>query len=96
MWSTLEEPRNLEQKYRLQPKVSLPIPSLPLCSVAELYEYALRPEHIESPDPTVGPTSISDTGALTCMSGSKMGRVPKEKRIVYDDMTKDVSTSSFF
>jgi len=30
------------------------------------------------------------------MSGSKMGRVPKEKRIVYDDMTKDVSTTILF
>ena len=92
----LEVARNLEQKYRVQPQVSHPISLLALFSVAELYEYALRPEHIESPDPSVGPTTISDTGALSCMSGSKMGRVPKEKRIVYDDMTKDVSTTILF
>lgn len=58
-------------------------------SVAELYEYALRPEHMSSPDPTVGPTTITATGALSCSSGSKMGRVPKEKRIVLDDMTRE-------
>jgi phosphoenolpyruvate carboxykinase (ATP) len=58
-------------------------------SVAELYEYALKPEHMESPDPTVGETTITTTGALSCSSGSKMGRVPTEKRIVEDEMTKD-------
>jgi hypothetical protein len=46
---------------------------------------------MDSPDPTVGPTTITATGALSCSSGSKMGRVPKEKRIVLDDMTREVS-----
>ena len=45
---------------------------------------------MESPDPTVGPTTITTTGALACLSGSKMGRVPKDKRIVLDEMTEDV------
>lgn len=46
-------------------------------SVAELYEYAMLPEHMRSPDPTVGPNSITETGALCISSGSKAGRVPK-------------------
>lgn len=61
-------------------------------SVAELYEFAMLPEHMESPDPTVGPSSITETGALCCSSGSKTGRVPKDKRIVLDAETKDVSS----
>ena len=60
--------------------------------VAELYEYAMLPEHMRSPDPTVGPNSITETGALCISSGSKTGRVPKQKRIVEDDITRDVST----
>jgi phosphoenolpyruvate carboxykinase (ATP) len=35
--------------------------------------------------------TITDTGALAISSGSKTGRVPKEKRIVLDEVTKDVS-----
>ena len=62
-------------------------------SVAELYEYAMMPEHMESPDPTVGPSSITETGALQCSSGSKTGRVPKDKRIVLDKETEGVSQS---
>jgi ATP-dependent phosphoenolpyruvate carboxykinase len=49
------------------------------------------PEHIGSPDTTVTNTTITETGALSCSSGSKTGRVPKDKRIVLDDETKDVS-----
>lgn len=49
----------------------------------------MLPEHMESPDPTVGPSSITETGALACSSGSKTGRVPKDKRIVLDAETKD-------
>ena len=59
--------------------------------VAELYEYAMLPEHMRSPDPTVGANSITETGALCISSGSKAGRVPKQKRIVEDDITRDVS-----
>ncbi len=59
--------------------------------VAELYEYAMLPEHMNSPDPSVGPNSITETGALCISSGSKTGRVPKQKRIVEDDITRDVS-----
>ena len=62
-----------------------------LSSVAELYEYAMLPEHMSSPDPTVGENSITETGALCISSGSKTGRVPKQKRIVVDDITRDVS-----
>lgn len=58
-------------------------------SVAELYEYAMLPEHMWSPDETVGPNSITETGALCISSGAKTGRVPKQKRIVEDELTKD-------
>jgi len=51
----------------------------------------MLPEHMESPDPTVGPSSISETGALNASSGLRTGRVPKDKRIVMDDETRDVS-----
>ena len=54
------------------------------------------PEHIASPDPTVTETTITDTGALSCSSGSRTGRVPKDKRIVYDEETKDVSRNASF
>lgn len=50
----------------------------------------MLPEHMESPDPTVGPSSITETGALMASSGLRTGRVPKDKRIVLDDETKDV------
>ena len=53
----------------------------------------MLPEHMWSPDDTVGPNSITETGALCISSGSKTGRVPKQKRIVEDDMTRDVSLS---
>ena len=59
--------------------------------MAECYEYAMKPEHQWSPDPTVKENTITETGALCISSGSKTGRVPKEKRIVYDVTTKDVS-----
>ena len=50
----------------------------------------MLPEHMNSPDPTVGVNSITETGALCISSGSKAGRVPKQKRIVEDDITRDV------
>jgi ATP-dependent phosphoenolpyruvate carboxykinase len=52
----------------------------------------MKPEHQWSPDPTVKENTITETGALCISSGSKTGRVPKEKRIVLDDTTKDVSS----
>jgi len=58
-------------------------------TVAQIYEYAMLPEHMESPDPTVGPSYITETGALSCSSGLRTGRVPKDKRIVEDAETKD-------
>ena len=64
--------------------------------MAECYEYAMLPEHMSSPDPTVGPNSITETGALCISSGSRSGRVPKQKRIVEDDMTRDVSNIAAF
>jgi ATP-dependent phosphoenolpyruvate carboxykinase len=50
----------------------------------------MLPEHLTSCDPSIYPTTISDTGALSVSSGSKTGRVPKEKRVVLDETTKDV------
>ena len=47
---------------------------------AELYEYALQEEG----------TIITKEGALAAYSGVKTGRSPKDKRIVYDDMTEDI------
>lgn len=38
-------------------------------SVGELYEYALQPEHIDSVNPHVARTTITDTGALSVSSG---------------------------
>jgi phosphoenolpyruvate carboxykinase (ATP) len=59
-------------------------------TVSELYEYALQPEHRQSRgDNSVGPTTITSTGALAVDSGAKTGRVPKAKRIVYDSKTRD-------
>lgn len=58
--------------------------------VAELYEYALQPEHLTSVDPHIYPTTIADSGALSVSSGQKTGRVPKDKRVVLDETTKDV------
>ena len=62
-----------------------------LFSVAECYEYAMLPEHMRSPDPTVGPNSITETGALCISSGARTGRSPRQKRIVEDETTRDVS-----
>jgi hypothetical protein len=41
-------------------------------------------------------TCITDTGALAVSSGLKTGRTPKEKRVVLDDLTKDVSAIPLF
>jgi ATP-dependent phosphoenolpyruvate carboxykinase len=57
----------------------------------ELYEYALLPEHLTSCDPSIYPTTVTDTGALSVSSGIRTGRSPKDKRVVLDDVTKDVS-----
>jgi len=35
-------------------------------------------------------THITSTGALAAYSGFRTGRSPKDKRIVEDEMTKDV------
>ena len=59
-------------------------------SVAELYEYAMQPEHIGSTDPKIYNTSITETGALSASSGFRTGRSPTDKRIVEDETTKDV------
>ena len=62
-----------------------------LFSIAEIYEYALQPEHIGSTDPKIFNTTITDTGALSASSGFRTGRSPKDKRIVEDEITKDVT-----
>lgn len=54
-----------------------------------MYEYALQPEPIAQADPAIYPTTITKTGALSVSSGQRTGRSPTDKRIVYDDTTKD-------
>jgi phosphoenolpyruvate carboxykinase (ATP) len=58
--------------------------------VAELYEYALKNEHVGSTDPNIYYTTLTDTGALSASSGLRYGRSPKDKRVVLDEVTKDV------
>lgn len=48
-------------------------------SVAQLYEDAIRNEG----------AIISSTGALINFSGKKTGRSPKDKRIVYEETSRD-------
>ena len=48
-------------------------------SVEELYKYANENNY-----------KISSTGALLAYSGKNTGRCPKDKRIVYDENTKDI------
>jgi phosphoenolpyruvate carboxykinase (ATP) len=58
-------------------------------TVAELYEYAMLPEHLYSTDPNIYKTTITDTGALHASSGLRYGRSPKDKRVVMDEVSKD-------
>lgn len=58
-------------------------------TVSEIYEYAMLPELRKSHDPRVKDTCISSTGALVNYSGLRMGRTPKDKRVVYDELTQD-------
>jgi ATP-dependent phosphoenolpyruvate carboxykinase len=51
----------------------------------------MQPEHIASVDPNIYNTTITDTGALSASSGLRTGRSPKDKRIVEDEITKNVS-----
>lgn len=62
---------------------------MPIFSVAEIYEYAMKPEHMASVDPSIRESAISSTGALVAYSGERMGRSPKDKRVVLDETTKD-------
>ena len=58
----------------------------------------MRPEHLGSTDPSIFDTTITDTGALAVSSGLRTGRSPKDKRIVEDEITKNViifSASNF-
>jgi ATP-dependent phosphoenolpyruvate carboxykinase len=50
----------------------------------------MQPEHIGSTDKTIANTTITETGALSASSGFRTGRSPKDKRIVEDEITKDV------
>eukprot|EP00345_Euplotes_harpa_P009237 CAMPEP_0168335794 /NCGR_PEP_ID=MMETSP0213-20121227/11134_1 /TAXON_ID=151035 /ORGANISM="Euplotes harpa, Strain FSP1.4" /LENGTH=130 /DNA_ID=CAMNT_0008340815 /DNA_START=25 /DNA_END=414 /DNA_ORIENTATION=+ len=59
-------------------------------SVAEIYEYAMIPEMRVSHDARVRDSVISNTGALVAYSGKGTGRIPKDKRVVLDETTKDV------
>jgi len=81
MWSTTQRKVSISDSW-VSYRVSY--------SVAELYEYALLPEHLTSVDPHIYPTTIADSGALSVSSGQKTGRVPKDKRVVLDETTKDV------
>ncbi|CAK69881.1 unnamed protein product (macronuclear) [Paramecium tetraurelia] len=56
-------------------------PSVPLI-------YELSMSQPQSEDPTVRPDSINNTGALVAYSGKKCGRVPKDKRIIKDEVTE--------
>ena len=47
---------------------------------AKLYEHALKESN----------TIITSSGALAAFSGRKTGRSPKDKRVVYDNNTKDI------
>jgi len=49
----------------------------------------MLPELRKSPDNRVRDTVISSTGALVNYSGHLMGRSPKDKRVVFDDLTQD-------
>jgi len=53
--------------------------------VAQLYEDAIKNEG----------AAISSTGALINFSGKKTGRSPKDKRIVYEETSKDDIWVSF-
>jgi len=57
--------------------------------VAEIYEYSMLPELRVSHDKRVKDTTINSTGALVSYSGALMGRSPKDKRVVYDELTQD-------
>ncbi len=57
-------------------------------SPPELYEHALNPEYENTNDSTVRRTMVSSTGALCAYSGEVTNRLPSEKRIVLDDITK--------
>jgi phosphoenolpyruvate carboxykinase (ATP) len=50
----------------------------------------MLPEHLYSTDPNIYKTTITETGALSASSGLRTGRSPKDKRIVEDEITKDV------
>jgi phosphoenolpyruvate carboxykinase (ATP) len=56
----------------------------------------MLPEHLASVDPNIFNTTISDTGALTASSGLRTGRSPKDKRVVLDEITKDVIINPSF
>src|ERR1700753_2672515 len=49
-------------------------------SISELYKYAIIEENL----------NISSTGALLAYSGDRTGRSPKDKRIVFDNKTKNI------
>ena len=60
--------------------------------MAELYEFSMQPEHINSTaDDKIYDSTITSTGAMSVSSGEKTGRTPKDKRILMDETTKDVS-----
>lgn len=58
-------------------------------TVSEIYEWAFHPDHKQPIDQTINPSAISSTGALVSYSGKRTGRVPKEKRTVIDQHTKN-------
>lgn len=58
-------------------------------TVAELYEHAMHPAHKHSFDPLVADAAITSTGALCAYSGERTGRSPIDKRVVYDEITRD-------
>jgi phosphoenolpyruvate carboxykinase (ATP) len=49
-------------------------------TISELYKYAIQDDNL----------NVSSTGALLAYSGEKTGRSPRDKRVVYDENTKDI------
>jgi phosphoenolpyruvate carboxykinase (ATP) len=56
-------------------------------TATELYEVGTS--GIAPADPWTATNLISSAGALVAYSGQRTGRVPKEKRVVLDDVTRD-------
>lgn len=76
----LPQPPSVQSSLTDTASLPSPLPDLKRnAPVATLYEDAVRNEG----------AVISDTGALINFSGKKTGRSPKDKRIVFEETSKD-------